>query len=158
MSKVKDSLSSVVFMWIGVGLAIIATLMMFVPGIQGGSIASSAAIFWGPVTAGVYSQAVNVGAWPAFVGYMLILLGGLILAVLALPFVQPSAKAEKITCIVSGICLLAGAVLVFLTTTIFVSLNGLDAKLYTQLAGPYIAGSLALLALGCDVAVIILDR
>ena len=160
MSKFKDNMSSVVFMWIGFGLAVVAVLMMFVPGIEYLHISASKDIFFN--VAGGDTHANLHGAWPVFMGYMLLVLGGLILAVLGLPFInKDGGKAEKIALLSAGIALLAGTVLVFLTKVIYVGIQGNDLvgskDAYTQLAGPYVAGALGALAFICDGVAFYLD-
>ena len=111
-------LSSVFYMWFGFGFGILATLMMFTPivSVSRGQILSASDMFWGM---GVYG-----GAWPAFIGYMLILLGSLGLALMALPFIQPSAKIEKIVLILIAISLLVGIFLIAFIYNEYSAMNG----------------------------------
>ena len=91
MSKFKDNVSSKVFMWIGFGLAVLAVLMMFVPGLEHFQVLATKDRFWNITGA---THGFENGIWPVFVGYMLVLVGALILLVLALPFVNPQGKTE----------------------------------------------------------------
>ena len=155
MSKFKDNVSSKVFMWIGFGLAVLAVLMMFVPGLEHFQVLATKDRFWNVTGA---THGFENGIWPVFVGYMLVLVGALILLVLALPFVNPQGKTELIALLVAAICLLAGAVLIYLTRIFYVTLNPkIDGMVVTQLAGPYLGGSFAVLAFACDGVAFYLD-
>lgn len=145
-------LSSVFYMWIGFAAGILAVLMMFLPCLafnSGNTIVSAKDLFWGEGTAG--------GAWPAFVGYMLILFGSLITGILALPFIQPTVKAEKIVLISSAICLLAGAVLVGLIKVEYFANNGYYRYFSYYAAGYFITLSLAAITFICDIIALMLD-
>ena len=146
------NLSSVFYMLIGFGFAVLAVLMMFVPiaSLSGGFIYSAEKMFWG---AGVYG-----GAWPAFVGYMLILVGGLGMAVLALPFIQPTIKAEKIVLISCGALILIGAVLVALIYVEYKAFNGYQSNhLDYFAAGYYLTLAFSAIAVGADITALVLD-
>jgi len=113
--------SSVFFMWMGFALAIVATLAMFIPFQEIYAASRSAAdLFFG-------NTAIPNGAWPAFVGYMLLLLGGIALAIMALPVLQPSAKTEKIVLISSIAAIVVGVILISLTPVWLVEFNRLIA-------------------------------
>lgn len=126
--------SSVVYMWIAFGCGFIAWLMMFCPALNdtvrgNGPIAATSIFF--PSMGGV-----TQGAWPAFIGYMLVIFAMLANGILALPFVQPSAKTEKIVLFSSLGAEFVGLVLVSLISVEYCGLNGS----WTSLAGSYIMG------------------
>lgn len=153
MSKLKDKISSVVFLWIGAGLAIIAMIMIGVPAIEVDGTKNSGQIFWDFVPT-------FKGVWPMFVGYMLVLVAGLLMAVIAIPTFQPSASVEKIVLIIAGAMLVLGIVLICLFKVVFVAINGWASGYSDVLSlypGPFIAAGLAFLALGCDITALALD-
>lgn len=146
------NLSSVFYMWIGLGLGLLSVLMMFVPFAvyDGGTIIAARHMFW--------SLGESGGAWPAFVGYMLILVGALMTGVMALPFIQPTIKAEKIVLISSAIAIFVGAILVGLVTVEYPLLGG---TFYAHLdyfhAGFYLTMIFAIGAIAMDVIALVLD-
>ena len=153
MSKLKDKLSSAVFLWIGAGLVLIAMIMIVVPALDIQGIKNSGELFWNQT--GLYD-----GVWPMFVGYMLVLVAGLLMAVIAIPTFQPSAGVEKIILIIAGAMLVIGIVLICLFKVMFVAINGWASgygDVLTLYPGPFIAAALAFLALGCDVTALALD-
>ena len=135
-------LSSVWFMWFAFGFGVISVLLMFTPHLHASAGRySGAQVFFNTVT--MYK-----GAWPSFVGYMLILVGALALGILALPFVQPSVQQEKIVLISSISALVIGSLLVMLISVWFSIVNNnnsYDVNVY-PLAGTFVAGGFALLA------------
>ena len=146
-----NKLSSVFYMLFGLGFAVLAVLMMFVPmaSLSNGYIVSGAQMFWG--------KGVNGGAWPAFVGYMLILVGGLTMGVMALPFIQPSTKTEKIVLISAGAAIFIGAVLVGLIFVEYSANNGYYKNLDYFHAGYYLTLAFSAIALASDVVALVLD-
>ncbi len=144
-------LSSVFYMLFGFGFAVLAVMMMFVPmaSLSNGSILSAAQMFWGK---GVYG-----GAWPAFVGYMLILAGGLTMGIMALPFIQPSTKTEKIVLISAGATILAGMALVGLIFVEYSANNGYYKTLDYFHAGYYLTLAFSAIAVAADVIALVLD-
>ena len=150
MNKLKEfisKLNSVVFMGIGSFLAIIAVLLMFAPGIQGLSeIVSSADVFFGQVGSVCFEN----GAWPVFVGYMLILLGALIMGIIALPIVKISSKLEKAFLFTAIASLFVGAILVMCIVPIVTGLAPANnPSWYANKPAPFVAGAFALLAAIC---------
>jgi hypothetical protein len=111
-------LSSVFYMWFGFGSAIVSVLAMFLPFLIVNNDIRQATYFFfdGPL-------GLSLGAWPSFVGFMLILVAGLALGVMALPFLVPSAKLEKIVLISAVALLVVGIVLVSLTGVLYEYLN-----------------------------------
>ena len=93
----------------------------------------------------------------AFIGYLLVLIGGL--AGLAFVFVDEligKDLTKKLSFVAGGIMLLGGlAILLF--TPIFRGLNDLPKGDYKNAAGPIVFGILALLAGACNVASPILE-
>ena len=143
-------LSSVFYMWVGLGFGLLAVLMMFVPVANvNGSIVASKDLFFG---SGVYG-----GAWPSFVGYMFILVGALMMGVMALPFIQPSSSTEKIVLISAGGLILVGAVLVGLIHVLHTAMNGFYQYLDNYCAGYFLALSFAAIALAADAMALALD-
>lgn len=126
-------LSSIFYMWFGFGSAIIAVLAMLFPFINvDGSIKPATYFFFnGPGDT-------SIGAWPAFVGFMLILLAGLSLGTMAFPFVQPTAKVEKIVLISSFIGLVIGFFLVAFMGVLFALFNS-GVVVIVYLFGYYIS-------------------
>ena len=151
----NNKLDSVVFMWIGFALAILAVLMMFVPVYKiEGQIYNAVNGFFGSYT--------EVGSWPTFVGYMLILVGGLLTAYVALPFFEPSYSGEKLLLIIASVLEAVGIALVMCAVVWYCLLNGQPELIthsgYYPLAGAYITGSLSLLAIACNAYALHLDR
>jgi len=154
----KDKLDSVVFMWISFGLVILAVLMMFVPLFvaQGQTY---------NVVSGCFNSASGAykGAWPTFVGFMLILVGGLMTGVLALPSIQPSYTGEKLVLVLASVLEVLGATLIMTSLLWWCLLNydNLDyvthSGYYLQ-AGSYIAMIFSVLAVSCNVRALLLDR
>ena len=145
-------LSSVFYMWIGLGLGLLAVLMMFIPFAcyDEGYIIAARHLFWGEGESG--------GAWPAFVGQMLILVGALMMGVMALPFIQPTIKAEKIVLISSAAAIFVGLVLVCLIPVEYSLLGG---AFYSHLdyfhVGFYLTIVFSLGAIAMDVIALVLD-
>lgn len=146
----ESRFDSVFYMWSSFGLAVAATLMMFVP------------------TLVIESQPYNIvsafeNVWPSFIGYMLILLGGIITGVIALPFIQISFKLEKIVLIISTSLYCLGMALVMLCVVWYcLSVYGnadyiYHAGYYVQ-AGGYITAVLTVLAMCSNVRALLLDR
>lgn len=143
-------LSSVFYMWVGLGFGLLAVLMMFVPVAQlAGSIVSSKELFFGNEVYG--------GAWPSFVGYMFILVGALMMGIMALPMIQPSAQTEKIVLISAGALLLVGGVLVGLIHVFYEANGGFAPYLDNYCAGYFLALSFTGIALAMDVIALVLD-
>jgi hypothetical protein len=151
MSSIREKLSSVVFLWIGFGLVLVTMVFIAAPAIEVEfeGVVNSAAIFWRRVP-------VWVGNWPMFVGYMSILVGGILMGSMALSFVQPSALTEKIILLVAGGLLLLGVILVFCFKETFFAVNGWES-VRDVYWGPYVAASIATLALACDGVALALD-
>ncbi|MCQ2814945.1 MAG: hypothetical protein MJ227_01455 [Bacilli bacterium] len=168
MKKIKD-LPSTVFMIIGFVLAALSVLMMFAPALKiGGNNLNAVQLFWNEPLEGVRNRMlddinnlnVQNGAILSFVGYMLIVLGAVIMGVMALPFVQPSARGEKIVLGLAGLSLLAGMIMVFTIGNQFYSVNPDLARFgisVTLEGGTVVAGIFAILAFGCDAFAMYLD-
>ena len=146
----KDRLDSVVYMWISFGLIFLAVLMMFVPTFQ------------------AEGQTYNIvtsfeHCWPSFIGYMLILVGGIMTAILALPNVQPSYDGEKLFLIVASALEVVGVALV-MTCVLWWSILSYGKPEYITHsgyfihAGSYITMSLSALAVACNVRALWLDK
>lgn len=148
LSRIKDKLNSVIFMSIGCVIAIIAVLLMFAPGLEIiNGVYSSADFFWNKDGANL-----SVGAWPIFVGYMLMLVGGLILGAIALPVVKISSKLEKVLLIIAILALLIGSIGIMFIKEIALLMNSVPSSmysLYSTCAGPYVAGSFGLVSAIC---------
>ena len=153
----ESRFDSVVYMWIAFGITIAATLMMFVPQYMiEGQIMSAT------VNGGFFGNSLHEGAWPSFIGYMAILLGGIITGVLALPFVRVSYKMECFILLCASALELIGIALISMAVVWYCFING-QPKLITHAgyvlqAGAYIADVLALLAIICNVRAILLDK
>ena len=146
------NLSSVFYMWVGLGLGILSVFMMFVPFAvyDGGTVIAARHMFWGLGESG--------GAWPAFVGYMLILVGALMMGVMALPFIQPTIKGEKIVLISSAAAILVGAILVGLITVEYPLLGGTFYNNFDYFhVGFYLTMVFSLGAIAMDVVALVLD-
>lgn len=152
MSSIKEKLNSVVFLWIGFGLVLLTMIFIAAPAIEHGfeGVVNSAAIFWKRVPSWEH------GNWPMFVGYMSILVGGILMGVMALSFVQPSALVEKVILLSAGVLLLLGIILVFCFKQTFFAVNGWES-VRDVYWGPYVAASIACLALVCDGVALALD-
>ncbi len=105
----SNGISSVGLMIIGVVCLMIASLMMFFPGIKttelGGNYSAASIFFRAPF-------AEHPGIWPVFIGYMFIFLSGIATLVMALPVVRYSWKFEKNVFIGLSIAELVGGILV----------------------------------------------
>ena len=92
----------------------------------------------------------------AFIGYILVILGGL--AGLAFVFIDEMIGKDltkKLSFVVGGVILL-GALFIFLFSPIFKAINDLPNSFYTA-AGPIVFGCLAVLAGAANVAAPILE-
>ena len=147
----KKQLSSVFFMWMGFAFAILAVLSMFLPFMTVDSDIVAIKSFFFNDSAGIVK-----GAWPCFMGYMFILLGGLAMGVMGLSVIQPSAKVEKIVLISAGALILVGMILALLFKPIYLGLNP-ESDLGDPLVGFYFTLFLGLAAIGMDVTAIIFD-
>ena len=143
-------------MWMAFAVGVIAVLAMFAPTMFNNDtgIESASAYFWN------YGDSIK-GAWPAFVGYMLILAASLASAVIALPFVQPSAKVEKIVLISSIVALGIGLVAVGLLQVEYSLMNsgnvGYTLNDLVYYPGWYITIVFGAIALAMDVIAVKLD-
>ena len=145
-------LSSVFYMWIGLGLGVLSVLMMFVPFacFDGGTIIAARHMFW--------SVGTEVGAWPGFVGYMLILVGALMTGFMALPFIQPTIKMEKIVLISSAALVLIGTVLACLVTVEYSAMGGSFYGVFNYFhVGFYLTIIFSLGNIAMDVIALVLD-
>ena len=147
----KFNLSSVVFMWIGFAAAIIATLCMFFPFISiNGGRTMGAAIFWN-------GDHVSTGVWSLFIGFMLILIAGIALGVLALPFVQISEGFEKKALISIISALSIGFILALVSGFILKASNPSEVFEWYYHAGFYICEVLTLGTIACGAVALELD-
>ena len=147
-------LSSVFYMWVGLGFGLLAVLMMFVPFVKmSGDILAAKELFFGDRAYGGNSG----GAWPSFVGFMFILVGALMMGVMALPMIQPSAQTEKIVLISAGALLLVGGVLVGLIHVLYEANGGFAPYLDNYCAGYFLALSFTAVAIAMDVMALVLD-
>lgn len=117
--------SSVFYMWFGFGFALAAVLAMFLPFIKVSGDMKAATYFFFDY------DILFKGAWPSFAGFMLMLVSGLTMGVIALPFVSLTSKLEKILLIASAISLALGLVLVGLIGVFYFGFN-LDAGLIIE--------------------------
>mgnify|MGYP003292534946 CR=1 FL=1 len=155
----KEKLSSVFYMWVAFACGVLAVLFMFAPVMTNEytTYVNATQLFWNDsidYTPSVY------GAWPSFVGYMLILVGAIASGVVALPIIQPSAKVEKIVLISSIACMVVGLVAVGLLQVIYSGFNsgvmfGIDRLTY--LWGWYVTMSLGVIAVAMDCVALKLD-
>lgn len=148
-------LSSVFYMWVAFAFGVIAVLAMFLPTMtkDGGDICRATSFFW--------NFADEKGAWPAFAGYMLILVGAIASAVIALPFVQPSVKVEKIVLISSIVAIAVGTIAVGLLQVEYSLFNGnrvgFELSNLTYLVGWYFTVVSGVIAVAADVIALKLD-
>jgi len=130
-------LNSVWFMWFAFAAGVIAVLMMFAPCVDVGKgyICGANSIFFNSGTAPG-----SRGAWPAFIGYMLILAGTLAAGVIALPVVKISFKAERCILYTAAVAEVVGIVLAALIGVWYGLLNGRVSSIpsYTLYPGTYI--------------------
>ena len=153
----KSRLDSVACMWISFGLIVVAVLMMFVPlyTIEGQVLSAT-------VNGGFFGNYSHDGAWPAFLGYMLILGGGLMTAVLAMPFVQPSYFVEKLILIFASALEFIGVALVVTVVVWYCLINGQPELIthsgYALHAGGYITAVFTVLAIFYNVKAIVIDK
>ena len=130
-----ETLSSVWYMGFAFLFGLIAMLMMFAPAFY------NTCVGFRPYAATeVFFDAAGglvKGAWPAFLGYMLVTLGFVATGIIALPIIRPSAKLEKVILIGSVICEFAGLILVSL---ILVEYNGFNNVASEIAAKSYLKG------------------
>lgn len=151
----RKKLSSVFYMWFAFGLGIISVLVMFAPFMTNeyGDVTSANGFFWndGPTN----------GAWPVFVGFMLILVSAIASGVIALPFIQISEKLEKIILISSISAFVVGAIMIGLLPVMYSSLNGakvgFELSDFTLLGGWYVSLITAVAAAVFNVIALKLD-
>ena len=96
------------------------------------------------------------GNWIAFIGYLLVFIGGL--AGLAFVFIDEiigKDLTKKLSFVVGGVMVL-GAIAILLVAPIFIAMNDLP-KDFTTAAGPIVFGILALLAGAANIAAPILE-
>ena len=145
-------LSSVFYMYFGAGSAMLAVLAMFLPCVSvDGTIKQAAACFWNSGAGNIH------GAWVSFIGFMLVLLAGLALFVLALPFMQPTAKQEKLLLISSLALFVVGGFLVILLPVFYQSANPVFVSSVVPYPGLYIFLFLDLITIACNVMALVLD-
>lgn len=147
----KKQLSSVFYMWMGFAFAIIAVLSMFLPFITVDTDTVAIKSFFFNDNAGLVK-----GAWPCFMGYMFILVGGLAMGVMGLSIIQPSAKVEKIVLISAGALILVGTILALLFKPIYLGLNP-ESDVGDPLVGFYFTLVFGAAAVGMDATAIVLD-
>lgn len=160
MAKTKKptQLSSAVFLWIAFGLGVIAVLMMFVPlASVGGDPLNCTKLFFDQGA----SIARSRGAWPAFIGFMLILLATLISGLVAFPTFQPSIQLEKALLVISTILFLVGTALEMLVVVWWCLINECPDCItkpgYHLYPGSYIAGVFSIIAAGLNIGALKLD-
>lgn len=147
-------LNSVWFMAFSVVLGLLSLLMMFVPLFNARGTVYNA-------TTGFFNSGFTAGAWPAFVGFMLILVTTIAVFVISLPNVQISFKTEKLVLLGGAFLNVIGLVLIMLITVEFNGFNewryafGKDIQLYP---GAYLASFFALLAAGCNIVALNYDK
>ena len=93
----------------------------------------------------------------AFIGYLLVFIGGL--AGLAFVFIDEiigKDLTKKLSFVVGGVMILGG-VAILLFTPVFKALNDIDSDLFKNAAGPIVFGIFALVAGACNVAAPILE-
>ncbi len=144
-------LSSIFYLWLGFGLSLLTLLMINVPiaSYDGGFTLAPKSMFFGD---GYYG-----GAWLAFVGYMLVLVGGLISMVIALPFVQPTYKLERVLLIVAASLTFVGLILVALITVEYKMANGQYMNLDYLHVGWYLSMVFGLGAMAMELIALKLD-
>ena len=150
-------LSSVRFMAFSVVLGLLSLLMMFVPLFKAGGTVYNA-------TTGFFDSGSGIagtnGAWPAFVGFMLILVSTAAVFIISLP-IKISFGVEKLVLIGGSILDLIGLVLIMLITVEWCGINNWimspsnGAWLYP---GSYLASFFALLAVCCNVQAYRLEK
>ena len=133
----KDKLPSTFYKWFAFGLGIVSVLAMFLPFMNDEFLATrdATAFFWDVGTV--------KGAWPAFVGFMLILVGAIAIGVFATPFINVSEKVEKIVLISSVAAMFVGIILVIFLQGMYSGFNGgrigMTLSDFTYQAGFYIS-------------------
>ena len=134
-------LNSVWFMAFSVIAGLLALLMMFFPLFEDGAHVYNA-------TNGFFDNGNGFvkGAWPTFLGFMLILLTTVSTFVISLPVMKISITTEKIVLIGGAILNLVGLVLIMLITVFWCSFNNLPLSVGTLSFGSYLASFFALLA------------
>lgn len=144
-------LSSIFYMWMSFAIGLIAVLMMFVPMAvyDGGFVVSARSLFFG--------DGYNGGAWLAFLGYMLILLASIGVAILALPVITPSAKVEKIVLISASALVLLGAIFVALIQVNYKANGGVYQNFEHFHVGYYLTLLFSLGCIGLNTYAMILD-
>lgn len=152
----KQQISSVAIMWISFALTIISVLVMFVPLMQ-----CQGTVYAAACNNAFFGNSIIKGAWPSFIGYMLVLVSSIMVMILALPFFQPSFQAEKCILITATVLDVVGSALIWMIVLFWCAFNGnlstMMSGQYFPLAGTYIAGILSLVGAGLNIYALKLD-
>jgi len=150
-----SKLSSTFYKWFAFGLGIVSVLAMFLPFMTNEDLAvkDAPSFFWDIGTI--------KGAWPAFVGFMLILAGSIAIGVLATPFFNFKEKVEKIVLISSLAAMFVGVILVIFLQGMYSGFNGgktgWQLSDFTYQAGFYISVFAGVGAIGMGGVAVALD-
>jgi hypothetical protein len=152
MLNIKEKINNTLFLWIGVGLVVLTMIMIGIPAIEVDGTRNSGEIFWNQVASWQ-------GSWPLFLGYMLVLAAGISMGLIAIGVINIDQLMQRIILICAAVLLLIGAILMFAFKEIFLEINGWSqmANIYKTYAGPYIAGSLSVVASLSAITAIALD-
>ena len=150
-----SKLSSTFYKWFAFGLGIVSVLAMFLPFMTNEDLAvkDAPSFFWDIGTI--------KGAWPSFVGFMLILAGSIAIGVLATPFFNFKEKVEKIVLISSLAAMFVGVILVIFLQGMYSGFNGgktgWQLSDFTYQAGFYISVFAGVGAIGMGGVAVALD-
>ena len=145
-------LSSVFYMYFGAVTGLIAVLLMNAPFLTAdGTTKRATNLFWNSGANSIH------GFWPAFMGFMFILVAAIALIVLGLPVIQPSAKIEKIVLISIIGALVVGTILIAIAPGVYASLNPIEISSTTLQPGYFIFLVFALLTIAASVVALVKD-
>ena len=144
-------LNSVWFMGFSVVLGLLATLMMVVPLFKAGGTVYNCNNAFFDSGSGLLGYK---GAWPSFIGFMLIVVTTIAVFIISLPVVNISFKTEKIVLIGGSVLEVIGLILIMLITVFWNGFNGWNYDMGNGInlyVGSYLAAGFSLLAVCCNV-------
>ncbi len=156
-TKKKTGPSSVTLMIVSCVFLFLAVIMMFFPNIICHSLPrdvyAAFRIFFNN-----QAQAGFKGAWPVFVGYMLLLACAILTLFMALPFWQYDYKTERILFITLTVCELVGAALIGLINVWLFAMNDIPLEQMIMHVGPYAVMALSVVCAAFNIWCIQLDK
>lgn len=139
-----------ILVWCAGLLAVVAFFLMFAPALKNGSTTyEGVKVLFGEKVTALGITIETKGAIGSFIGYLLVLLGGICAVVIS--FIMKDEKMAKIITLAAAALILVGAILVFCEKAMYYSANNVEVSGtdYTKLAaGPIVAGIMAIISAG----------